>query len=394
MEAGFFDALRSLIPFPSNAKQKFRKLLADYFGIDDEKILLIGSGRQALYFLFKSLPDYETVIMPAFTCRLVGDAAYMAGKKVKFVDVSLDDYNLVPELLEKRIVKHSIVVVTNQFGIPSQTREIKRICEKHDCLLIEDMAEAFGTEIGGKKVGTFGDAAILSFSVSKTISTARGGAIFLNNPKPWSGKLEKVINAEMNPEGLVRALKHCFTAGTYNFFANGIVYGNIILPLWIRRHGLYTDKGIYTTKKNSFYTDNYTQMQARLGLIVFSRLDSIIKRRQSIAKRYIRELSGIKTLGFPKLSEGSVLSRFPILIRNENKTEFYFRALQKNIDLGFTFSYSMSRDKKNDPNAEFIGQQILNLPITTKISDAEVDYVIKSIKEVAKGADKPPQLLF
>ena len=68
-------------------------------------------------------------------------------------------------------------------GFPCEIDKIKKICKKYNLILIEDAAEALGSFYKKKHLGTFGDAAILSFNGNKTITTGSGGAVMVKSEK-------------------------------------------------------------------------------------------------------------------------------------------------------------------------------------------------------------------
>src|SRR5438128_2628584 len=89
-------------------------LLSDYFG--EKHILLTPSGRGALYYILKAT-DKNRVLIPAYTCNAVVEAALLAGKEVLFADVGKHGFNMDDTHLETVIDERTAVVATHQFGI-------------------------------------------------------------------------------------------------------------------------------------------------------------------------------------------------------------------------------------------------------------------------------------
>lgn len=99
-----------------------------------------------------------------------------------FVDVSLGNYNAIPEQVEKAISKKTkAIFLAHTLGNPFNLKKIKELCEKHNLWLVEDCCDALGSKYNSKKVGTFGDIASLSFYPAHHITTGEGGAVFTNN---------------------------------------------------------------------------------------------------------------------------------------------------------------------------------------------------------------------
>ena len=74
-------------------------------------------------------------------------------------------------------------MLAHLYGVPAKIDEIKQVCEKHGAILIEDAAEALSSDYKGRKAGTFGDFAALSFNGNKIITTSGGGMLITKTPK-------------------------------------------------------------------------------------------------------------------------------------------------------------------------------------------------------------------
>jgi CDP-6-deoxy-D-xylo-4-hexulose-3-dehydrase len=100
-----------------------------------------------------------------------------------FVDVDIPTYNIIPELVEAAITPRTkAIMVAHTLGNPFDAIALKAIADRHDLWLIEDCCDALGATIGGKHVGTFGDAGTLSFYPAHHITMGEGGAVFTNDP--------------------------------------------------------------------------------------------------------------------------------------------------------------------------------------------------------------------
>ena len=101
-----------------------------------------------------------------------------------FIDTEADSWNMDPIALEKAFTLYpevKLVVMAHLYGFPAKVDEIKRICEKHGALLIEDAAEAMGATVNGKQCGSFGDSAALSSNGNKIITGSAGGCLLTNS---------------------------------------------------------------------------------------------------------------------------------------------------------------------------------------------------------------------
>ena len=101
-----------------------------------------------------------------------------------FIDTDRDTWNMDPVALEKAFEMYpevKLVVSAELYGFPGRMDEIKRICEKHVALLIEDAAEAMGATIDGRQCGSFGDYSAVSYNGNKIITGSSGGCLLTNS---------------------------------------------------------------------------------------------------------------------------------------------------------------------------------------------------------------------
>jgi dTDP-4-amino-4,6-dideoxygalactose transaminase len=161
------------------------------FGI--RKTLLVGRGATALCVLYRTIaPDGGRVILPAIGCPSLLATALISNLKPVIVDVDRN-LNIDPDEVKKIIQPGDIVLGVHIFGIPCQIQKLKSICEENYAFLIEDAAQAVGGSVGGKPLGTFGDASILSFASGKILPTNGGGAILTDDENLYS-KLVQTIS--------------------------------------------------------------------------------------------------------------------------------------------------------------------------------------------------------
>ncbi len=122
----------------------------------------------------------------------VNPIAYEDGEAV-FIDTEYDTWNMDPIALEKAFEIYpdvKLVVVAHLYGVPGKIDDIRKICDNHGALIVEDAAETFGATYKGKQTGIFGDYAVISFNGNKIITGSSGG-MFLTNNKDDSDKVRK-----------------------------------------------------------------------------------------------------------------------------------------------------------------------------------------------------------
>jgi dTDP-4-amino-4,6-dideoxygalactose transaminase len=123
-----------------------------------------------------------------------------------FVDSETDTWNMDPVLLEETIrdrikktgKKPKAVITVHLYGMPAKIDEIMRIARNFEIPVIEDAAEALGSEYNGRKLGTFGDLGIYSFNGNKIITTSGGGALVSENEE-WIQKAKFLATQARDP---------------------------------------------------------------------------------------------------------------------------------------------------------------------------------------------------
>lgn len=101
-----------------------------------------------------------------------------------FIDTDIETWNMDPEALEKAFELYpevKLVIYAELYGFPGRVDLIKKICEKHGALLIEDAAEAMGATLNGKQCGSFGDFSAISYNGNKIITGSSGGCLLTND---------------------------------------------------------------------------------------------------------------------------------------------------------------------------------------------------------------------
>jgi perosamine synthetase len=157
---------------------QFEEEIESYLGV--EHAVTVNSGTTALVAALEAagIGGGDEVIVPSMTFIATANAVRLVGAEPVFADVERNTYGLDPEdVRDKLTEKTAAMIPVHLYGGSCQIAELSTIAAEEDLYVVEDAAEAFGAESGGKKVGTFGDAAILSFCQNKIVVTGEGGAI-------------------------------------------------------------------------------------------------------------------------------------------------------------------------------------------------------------------------
>ena len=183
-----------VVPLGPNVNA-FEKSLRDFLiengelKIENEgiRVVALSAGTAALHLglILLGLQPGDEVICQSFTFSASANPIVYLGAAPVFVDSEADTWNMDPELLEEAIKDRlkktgrlpKVIIPVHLYGMPGKLDEILEVAKRYDIPVLEDSAEALGSEYKGRKCGTFGEYAALSFNGNKIITTSGGGAL-------------------------------------------------------------------------------------------------------------------------------------------------------------------------------------------------------------------------
>ena len=171
-----------MIPFGKKKNEnKLKELLQKRY--PNRYISLLPSARLGFYLSLKFLLEKnDEVIFSSMSFPLYIKIAKQLNLKVTLVDVSEKDLNIDVYEIEKKINKNTkAIIATHLFGYPCEIEKIRKICDKHNLLLIEDCAQSFNSKVKNLETGNFGDIGITSTSLLKIPTTLSGGILISKN---------------------------------------------------------------------------------------------------------------------------------------------------------------------------------------------------------------------
>jgi perosamine synthetase len=149
-------------------------------------VVAVTNGTVALHLalLGVGLGPGDEVIVPSLTYVAPVNAIRYVGATPIFADVNSLTWQIDPAHVARLITARTrAILAVHTYGQACDLSALTSLCEKHNLRLIEDCAEAFGTRIGERHVGTFGDVATFSFFGNKTVTTGEGGMVVSRDPK-------------------------------------------------------------------------------------------------------------------------------------------------------------------------------------------------------------------
>jgi len=364
------DSLRSGWISTGPKVAKFEELFKDYIGSKHALALNSCTAGLHLSMIVAGLKPGDEVITTPMTFAATGNSIIHSGAKPVFVDISLPSMNIDPDSIEEKITpKTKAILPVHLAGRPCQMKKIKEIAQKYHLLLIEDAAHALEATYHGKKIGTIGDLTVFSFYVTKNLVTGEGGMITTENDT-YAEKIQ------------IYAL-HGMSKGAWRRYSDeGFKHYQIVYP---------------------GFKYNMMDLQAALGIHQLQRIEKYRMRREEIWQRYDDAFQNLPLETPPLSQENTRHARhlYTILLRleelKEDRDTIQQALYQENIGTGIHFIslhlhpyYQKTFGYKNNnfPNAAYVSERTISLPLSAKLTDEDVNDVIKAATKVLKKYQK------
>jgi dTDP-4-amino-4,6-dideoxygalactose transaminase len=367
-EKAVLEVLRSGWLTTGKVARAFEEEFASFVGA--KRALAVNSATSGLHLALDALgvgPGTKVAMSPyTFT----SDAAVVRqlGGEVVFCDISKDDYNIDPALLDALLSSDGsirVVVPVHLGGMPCRMAEILEIASRHGVKVVEDSAHGFPLRLPEGAAGTIGDAGFYSFYATKTITTGEGGMVVAHN------------------EAMMKRME------------------------MMRLHGFdRTAWDRYTSKKASWrydvvepgYKYNLPDLLAAVGREQLKKADLFLDQRRAIACRYLEAFGGNPAFEMPPMHSAHSWYLFSLRLRKGalsiDRDEFADRLQAAGIGISVhfiplhTMSYWSNRyslKPEDFPEAYDKFLRSISLPIWQGMRPAQVDRVIEVVLELAQG---------
>lgn len=368
------ELIAALSFFRNDSVREYQHKFAELF--NTKTALAFSYGRSALYTIFKALEfENKEIIVPAYTCVVVANAIVISGNIPRFVDISLDDYNMNLDLLAAKINKNTAAVVaTHLFGYPLNTDKLKDIvssAEKrlgHKIWIIQDCAHSFGTRWNGKLVCKQGDVAIYGLNISKMISSIFGGMLTTDDDR-LAKKIRLYQDQKFTKSSVIKTIKRLLYLISIRIAFQNNIY-RIVNFLEEETSIIKSLTNYYQEDKIDLpydFLENMLEIEARVGIEQLKKYSKIIDLRHRIAQYYSKNLSGLNGIILPPIIEGSTYSHYVPRVNDRQKLLLKMR--KQGIQLGWLIEYSIPEMKafRQWKEGEFINSRIcskttINLP--------------------------------
>lgn len=367
---------------------EFEKKFKDWFGL--RVCELVNSGSSA-----------NLIAVAALTSPQLGDRALKPGDEVittaegfpttvnpiiqnglvpVFLDADIPTYNIDTSLLEEAVSeKTKAIMIAHTLGNPFDLDEVMRVAKKYDLWVIEDCCDAVGAEYKGRKVGTFGDIATVSFYPAHHITMGEGGAVLSKHLK-----LKKII------ESFRDWGRDCWCPpGTSNTCAKRFEWQLGDLPYGYDHKYIYSHIG---------YNLKLTDMQAAVGVSQLKKLDGFIqKRRENFEYLNTKMKEFEEVLILPEPTPGSNPSWFgyPISVREDagfSRNELVQAFEQNNIATRLLFGGNLLRQPAyrniehrvvgTIENADKVMNHTLWIGLYPGLSEEQFDFMAEVVRDL------------
>jgi len=346
----------SMGPRTLEFERKFARL------IDSPYALAVSNCTVALHLalIAAGLGPGDEVICPSLTFVATVNVIKYIGATPVFCDIaSPEDLTLNVDLIERLITKQTkAILVMHYGGFPCRMSEILRISKNYNLKVIEDAAHApLSDSYEGGKLGTLGDIGCFSFFSNKNISTGEGGMLVTNRADFYE-KAKLLRSHGMTSLSYERAKGH---STSYDVVELG-------------------------------YNYRMDDIRASIGLAQIEKLKADLKKRAIHRSRYIEYLIGVDGIIIPFIDHKSVVSNyiFPIVLKNADvgkrddvRNALHRAGIQTSIHYPAVHRFSIYRNHKISlPITEYVSDTEITLPLYSKLTKAQIQYISQTIKRI------------
>lgn len=316
----------------------------------------VANGTVALHLALHALGigEDDEVIMPDLSFVASANSVLMVGGKPVFCDVDPDTLCIDPGKIEALITDRTRAIMpVHLYGHPADMPRILEIAKRHGLKVIEDAAEAHGSAVGNRRVGSLGDCGTFSFYANKNITTGEGGMVTTNDAD------------------LARELRN------------------------LRDHAMSPSKRYWHERMG--FNFRMTNLQAALGCAQLEQIDDFLARRRALFEGYSHRLADVEGIRLNREAPGCTNSFWMVCLEiegidAEKRDRIATEMRAYGVDTRPYF-YPMSDmpylDSADTPVAHQVAAQGLNLPTYLALTEADLDqicYVVRAVVTAQKVA--------
>ncbi|MEI7792463.1 MAG: DegT/DnrJ/EryC1/StrS family aminotransferase [Candidatus Berkelbacteria bacterium] len=334
---------------------KFEEEFANFCGTKYASAMSNGTTALHAALYACGIKEGDEVITTPFTFVATANSILMQNATPVFVDIDPETYLIDPKEVVKKITsKTKAILPVDLYGQVYDVEEIGEIAKSNNLMIIEDACQAHGAEYKGKKSGTFGDAACFSLYATKNMVTGEGGMLTTDNE-------------EINDKA--RMFRHHGQSEKvrYTYFDLGYNYRLTDIASAIGREQL---------KKLDSFTDARIRNATKLSEGLKDIPGIVIPKVKADCKHVFHQFTIRVTKDFPLTRDE--LSEY--LTKNEIGNAIFYPKPLHTFPQFEKFGYKLG----DFPIAEAVSREVLSLPVYPLVTDENIEFIIKSIKEAGK----------
>ena len=381
-----FEILKGFKSYFGNKSyiEEFEQGFASYMGASHA--FSFNKCTTSIYIFLKALKknsNRQEVVIPAYTVPTLVLPIRKAGLKPVLCESSLDTFTMDFERLPEVINDNTLCVLPiYHFGFPYKIDALLTLAKEKGFFVLEDTAQAPGAILGGKRVGTLGDAGCFSLCRGKNFSTVNGGMLVTD-----SDKLAKIIREEQDllpKQDFSFKVKIPLLLTAYSLVTRPLIYGlfyKLIAPF---KH---------TTVHDGFESKQYSDFQAIIGMSLLKKLDVLNEIRLKKGMALYNALKDNEHLMLPKIAEDStpVFNHLPVVFKEIKTMERVQGMLwDRGIDTGRMYLkpvhhlYDLEYDMRKElfPSALYIAERLITLPSHPYLDDNSIEKIINVFKSI------------
>lgn len=338
---------------------EFEKRMGSFAGT--KYAVAVNSGTSALHLIIRGMGigEGDVVITTPFSFISSSNCIMFERGRPLFVDIEEDTLNLDADKVEEKLesmsceelAKVKALLVVDAFGQPADWDRFRQIGKKYNLRLIEDSAEALGTEYKGKRAGSLGEVGVFAFYPNKQITTGEGGIVVTDN------------------EELARLARSMRSQGR-------------------------GESGEWLDHERLGYNYRMDELSAALGCSQMERIEEILEKRAKVAGMYGEKLAEVEEVQIPFIADYvNKMSWFVYVVRlkkgiDRNRIIEYLNEQGVQCKPYFTpihlqpFYKKMFGYKRGDfPITENVSDRTIALPFFNNLKEEQIDYVVEKLKE-------------
>lgn len=385
--------------------KKLESLISEY--VHTEKTVCLNSATAALEMVLRLLDiqQDDEVIVPAYTYTATASVTQHVGCKLVLVDSQKDNVEMDYDKLAAAITeKTKVIAPVDLGGIVADYKRVFEIVEAKKGLfrpnnalqakfgrivVSADCAHSFGASQNGRMAGKIADFSSFSFHAVKNFTTAEGGALTWNLP---FGNEAVAMDADYMPT-VPKKEGETWNEMLYRLSQLFSLHGQNKDALAKTKLGAWEYDII-----GPWYKCNMTDIMAAMGLVQMERYDGLLKRRQKIVEKYDAALNDLNVAVLNHKGADHCSSHHLYLVRLLGKTrEDANRVIEQMAERGIacnvhykplpmmTAYKALGFDIKDYPNAYHLFENEVTLPLHTRLSDEDVEYVISNFVDIIRN---------